>query len=454
MEPLRYGLDERPKGVKFWLYTLQFLAFNVANSAVIPVIVGAALGLGHSEIASLVQRTFFFCALGSLLQVTLGHRYPIFEGPAGMWYTVFIVLASTAEAMGKPLPVLRTDLEFGLLAAGVVTVSLGASGLMRRVVFLFTPIVNGVFLTVMGLQLSPSIVKGLLGIVGEGAVSGRALVVATVTVLTAMAVTLHGREFLASISILVATLVGWGTALLVGLTPLAGWESGRTLSLPQGLAWGRPTFDAGITLTCVLAGLVVLSNLVASLMGMAELTHTVADSRRMNRGALFTGVSDLLGGFGAVVGFIPYASSLGLVSVSRVSSRLPFAMSAVVLALLALFPLVGHVFAALPPAVGYSILLVTFSQVVIMGIRNLARTGLDSRASLIVGVTLMVGVGIMSVPLRYLEVLPAWARYLASNGVIVATALSMLLDNVVAPRTTVVPAAVPGEGQLAKQATS
>jgi xanthine/uracil permease len=83
-EPLHYNLDDRPPGLKLWLYTLQFLAFSVANSAVVPVVVGTALGLDAAGIASLVQRTFFFCALGSLLQVWLGHGYPIFEGPAGV----------------------------------------------------------------------------------------------------------------------------------------------------------------------------------------------------------------------------------------------------------------------------------------------------------------------------------------------------------------------------------
>src|SRR5659263_293364 len=84
-EPMHYGLDDRPSGAKLWVYTIQFLAFSVANSAVIPVLVGSALGLQGSEIASLVQRTFFFCAVGSFLQVLFGHRYPIFEGPAGIW---------------------------------------------------------------------------------------------------------------------------------------------------------------------------------------------------------------------------------------------------------------------------------------------------------------------------------------------------------------------------------
>lgn len=428
---MHYGLDDRPNGAKLWVYTIQFLAFSVANSAVIPVLVGSALGLQGGEIASLVQRTFFFCAVGSFLQVLFGHKYPIFEGPAGIWFTMFIVMGTMAAAMGKPLPTLRTDLEFGLLVAGALTVLFGAFGLMGKVARLFTPIVNGVFLSVLAYQISPSIIKGMLGIVSEGSLSGKASLVAVITVVTTAWFMLKSKGFLNSSSILIGTLVGWGAALAFGLTPLARWEPRGILSLPEIFAWGMPTYDAGVVLTCVLGGVIVLSNLVASLVGMAELTGTVADAKRLNRGALFTGVSDLLGGVGSVVGFIPYASSLGLVSISRVSSRLPFILSTLVLGVLALFPYVGNLFAALPPAVGYSILLVTFSQIIVMGVSNFSRTGLDGRSGIVIGISLMVGVGIMSVPQGFLQVLPAWSRYLVSNGLIVATGLSLLLENLV-----------------------
>jgi len=428
---MHYGLDDRPNGAKLWVYTLQFLAFSVANSAVVPVLVGSALGLQGAEIASLVQRTFFYCGVGSFLQVVFGHRYPIFEGPAGIWFTMFIVLGTMAEGLGKPLPTLRTDLELGLLIAGVLTAMLGAFGLMGRIAVLFTPVVNGVFLSVLAYQLSPSIIKGVVGIIGEGSLRANAFLTAVVTVGATVLLMLKGKGFLNSISILIGTLVGWGVALVVGLTPLTRWEPRGILSLPEILPWGLPTYDMGIVLTCVFGGVIVLSNLVASLVGMAELTGTEADARRMNRGALFTGVSDLLGGVGSVVGFIPYASSLGLVSVSKVSSRLPFILSTIILAVLGLFPHVGYLFASLPPAVGYSILLVTFSQILILGMKNFSGTGFDGRSNFIIGISLMVGVGIMSVPNSYLQVLPVWSRYLLGNGLIVATGLSLLLENLV-----------------------
>lgn len=82
---LIYELDEPLAPDKLLVYGLQHLFFCLANAAVVPVVVGICLGLDSQGTASLVQRTFFFCGLASILQATWGHKYPIFEGPAGMW---------------------------------------------------------------------------------------------------------------------------------------------------------------------------------------------------------------------------------------------------------------------------------------------------------------------------------------------------------------------------------
>lgn len=427
------GLDDRPKGIKTWIYSFQFLLYAVANSAVVPVIVGMALGLEGSEISTLVQRTFFYCAVASLLQVLFGHRYPIFEGPAGMWYSVFIALGAVAPSMGKPLETLRSNLEFGLLVAAGITILIGLTGLMGKIVLFFTPIVNGIFLVVMAFQVNTSLLNGMLGIIGEGSISCKAVLASVATIIITFYFTLKGNGWLKSISILLGVLAGWAVAVVAGLQPIVVSEPKEIISFPGLFSWGIPTFDPVITLICSLSGFIVLSNLVASIVGMAELTGTRANARRINRGALFTGISDLLAGAGSVIGFIPYASAIGFAAITGVVSRVPFIISNFILAALAMSPIIGNFFASIPPAVGYSVLFVTFSQIAIVGINNFARSGLDSRSGLIIGVSLMLGVGIMTIPHHYLDILPIWARYLFGNGLIIGTLLSLILDNFIIP---------------------
>lgn len=77
-----YDLEDRPPLKRTMAYSVQWLIFTLANSAVIPLVLGAALGLDRAWTADLAQRLLFFSALASLLQVLFGHRLPIIEGPS------------------------------------------------------------------------------------------------------------------------------------------------------------------------------------------------------------------------------------------------------------------------------------------------------------------------------------------------------------------------------------
>lgn len=82
------------------------------------------------------------------------------------------------DAFGKSGAVLRTDLETGMIIGGAVIIILVLLGLMKKLVALFTPLINGVLILLMVLQISPSIVKGMTGITSENTViDGKSMVV-------------------------------------------------------------------------------------------------------------------------------------------------------------------------------------------------------------------------------------------------------------------------------------
>lgn len=152
-----YELDEDMSMGKSIVYGIQHLIYFVAGAAVMPVIVGGYLGLNSLEIASLVQRTFFFCGVLSILQLQFGHRYPITDGPAGLWSGMLIIMAGSAISVGKSLAMLRAELELGMVIAGMLIMLLAISGAISKIAKLFTPIINGIVIVLMVLQISPTI---------------------------------------------------------------------------------------------------------------------------------------------------------------------------------------------------------------------------------------------------------------------------------------------------------
>ena len=95
---IKYQLaDEVPQKENIVL-ALQHVIFFVASAVVMPVVVGYALGLSQIEVADTLQRTFFLCGVVSILQAALGHRYPIIDGPAGLWSGLLILMAGTMRS--------------------------------------------------------------------------------------------------------------------------------------------------------------------------------------------------------------------------------------------------------------------------------------------------------------------------------------------------------------------
>ena len=161
---LKYRLDDAVPFGENLMYGFQQIVLFVASAVVMPVVVGYALGLSQAEVAAMLQRTFVLCGVMTLLQLRWGHRFPIQDGPAGLWSGLFLLMVSSAPALGISLGVLRTNLEMGMLLAGVMVMALSASGLICLMAKLFTPIINGLLILLMVLQISSSIVKGILGV--------------------------------------------------------------------------------------------------------------------------------------------------------------------------------------------------------------------------------------------------------------------------------------------------
>lgn len=432
---LLYNLEDRPPLTRTLVYAVQWLGFTLANSAVLPIVVGSALGLDQAGIATLAQRTFLFQALASLLQVCFGHRLPIIEGPSGMWWGIFITLAAMAPGLGKPLSLLRTDLEFGVIAAGLILVVLGMSGLVGKALKLFTPAVTGSVLVLLGLQLSGTFVRGMFGIGSNGgSINPKSAIVSLIVVAMVVLINLKASGFLKSIAILVGIAAGWVIAVLVGVPSGEFIKQDAIVALPEIFAWGMPTFDPGIVFVSVLTGLLVLSNLVASILAMERVIKIELPQKSYNRGVIFTGIADILAGLGATVGFVPYSAGAGMVSLTRVAARLPFVIFAIALVVLGLLPQVGAFLASIPEPVGYSVLLASFCQMLGFGLKDYARLEFSARDYFVVGLPILLGTGIMNLPSGAFAGIPGFAQYILGNGFIAGMLLCMLLDHVLLPK--------------------
>src|SRR5699024_10580278 len=131
--------------MKNFFGSMQWAFFILANIVVIPVSIGFAFGLPLEDIATLLQRTFFVVGITSLLQGLFGHKLPLNESPAGLWWSLFLIYAgASAGSLSETNTVLRS-LELGILIAGGLFILLSALKLMNPIKRLFTPLVTGTY---------------------------------------------------------------------------------------------------------------------------------------------------------------------------------------------------------------------------------------------------------------------------------------------------------------------
>jgi len=429
---LKYQLDDQIPARENIVYAAQHVIFFVASAVVMPVVVGYALGLSQAEVGLTLQRTFFLCGVVSILQTALGHRYPIIDGPAGLWAGLLILMAGSMASFGKTPSVLRTDLEAGMVIAGLVIMLLVVTGLMNRLIKLFTPIINGVLILLMVLQISPSIVKGMMGITADNpSADWKSVVVFFFTMLLILMLNMFAGSFIKSIATFAGVLAGWLLAYIMGITTASNLTENGILTLPQPFAWGKPTFDAGIIVTCIIAAFVLLSMTFASIGGMSEVIGDKVDSRRMNKTICIHGLTTVLAGIFPTVAFMPYVSSTGIVKMTGVAARKPFYYGAAAMIVMGMIAPFGAFFATIPNSVGYAALVMIYALIMGQGFREFQKVDFGNRENFIVGISMLIGMGIMFLPSGTFDGLPQVAGYILSNGLIDGIGIAFLLEHVI-----------------------
>jgi len=429
---LVYQLKDHPPIWISILSSFQWFIFTLASSLVVPIVIGQAFGFTALETAEFVQRTFLFVGLASFLQITFGHRFPIIEGPAGMWWGIFLILVNLAPALQKTPNEIGQNLEMGLIITGIVFVLLGLTGFISVIQKLFTPIITGSYMILLAISMSGSFIKGMLGIgYHTNDIQWVIAIISIFLVSFVIYLSSHRIAMVRSFSILIGIGTGWGIYALLGIADRPVAVNNSIITFPKLLTFGMPVFDLGITLTSLLTGFILLSNLITSIAVMGSATNETITKTHFNRGGIFTGVAHILSGVGATVGMVPLSVAAGLIKMTGNASRIPFILSTFLMMALGFIPAVGMFFAALPAPVGYAVLFTVFAQLLGFGLQDYEKLQFHQRNLTIIGLSMMIGIGVMFIPGTALANLNPIFSYLLGNGLILGVIVSIILEHLV-----------------------
>jgi xanthine/uracil permease len=413
--------------------SIQWSMFIMAGTIVAPLSIGFAFGMTQVETSELLQRTFFIIGLTCLLQALFGHKLPLHEGPAGLWWGVFLTFAGVSSAGLSAFEVLRS-LELGLLISGGLFIIVGSMKLVNVVKKVFTPIVTGTYLILLVAQLSGPFVKGILGIgYISSDVHGIVAVAAIATLILSVVLTKSRNQFLVSYSVLITLAFGWILFYILGITDTTSNEVNALIKLPEVFAWGIPTFDLGVVLTAVLTMFLLLTNLIASI----DVVKKVTEQTKVvsyNRAGFIMGINQMLSGLFSTMGGVPVSTAAGFILTTKIKEKLPFVIGSAIILMLSFFPMVMTFFASCPVPVGYATIFLSISMLVGMGLQEY-KTILDHRNSvLIISLSLTAGIGIMFVPSEALKNFPSALASVLNNGLIIGVMICIVLEQIMKER--------------------
>jgi xanthine/uracil permease len=138
-----HGIERKMPPIKGFLYGLQHVF--VSNVWLDPLFVSAMIGLPAAMSANMVNAIFIGAGLVTLTQAAKLVRLPVVQGPSAAFDALLI---SSGKAGGLAAA------GGGIMVSALIVLIFALTGLLGRLRALFTPVVSGVVIFVVGIALS------------------------------------------------------------------------------------------------------------------------------------------------------------------------------------------------------------------------------------------------------------------------------------------------------------
>ena len=397
---LIYKIEDKPsfKDAVFAAFQ-HLLAIFVAIITPPPIIAGA-LNLDLETTSFLVSMALFASGVSTFIQCRrvgpLGAGLLCVQGTS---FSFIGPIISAGLAGGLPL-------IFGCTIAAA-PVEMIVSRTFRYLKQIITPLVSGIVVLLIGLSL---IKVGIISCGGGNAAMSdgtfgnwQNLSIAALVLVSVLFFNKSKNKYIRMSSIVLGLLVGYVLAYILGRVDLSGMETTKIalLNIPvpfkYGLSLNLSSFIA-IGLIYLITAIEATGDITANSMISGEPVEGDKYIKRVSGGVLADGFNSLLAGvFNSFPNSI-FAQNNGLIQLTGVASRRVGYYIAAMLIVLGLFPGIGLIFSLMPDPVLGGATLLMFGTVAAAGIRIIAAQDIDRKATMILAISLSLGLGVELMP--------------------------------------------------------
>lgn len=392
-----------------------------------PTIVAHALDLPFDQKAYLISMSLLCSGLGTLVQVAAWGR--VGSGLLSMTGTSFAFISPlilAGQAGGLPL-------MFGM-ALLLSPVEVLLAPFLPKLKNVFTPLVSGIVVLLIGLLLIPTTLIGLSPTAESSLPAFTNMTIAAGVLLVVLGFSSIRYPWARMSAALLALLAGYLLCMLVGIVEVPVTEA-SWLAIPVPFKYGL-AFEWTLILPFGFMYLVTTVESIGDFTACSEISGEPTSGpvywKRIRGGVMADGINSAIA---ACLNSFPnttFSQNNGVIQLTGIASRQVGFYAAGILIFFGFVPGVGNWLASVPAPVMSGLTILLFGLIATAGIRILLKAHLDHRSILILAVSLGVGIAIGFDP-TVVAPLPDPIEQIFSSG-ITSGGLTALILNILLPR--------------------
>ena len=433
-----HPVDQVPPFGKLTILGIQHVLAFYAGAVVVPIFIASQLGLDDVTKIHLINADLLTCGIATIIQSAgigrfIGVKLPLIQGVTFTAVSPLIAIGAAATPPGADPKTGLATMYGSIIAVGLLVFLVAP--IFSKFLRFFPPVVTGTLLTVMGTTLisvsaddilrwtdkAPADTKAALTLESLGYAIGTIVIIVLIQRLF--------KGFMGTLSVLLGLVIMTGVAFAMGKTNFSGVGEASWLGITTPFYFGIPKFS----LTALLAMIIVMAVTAVETTGDVFATGEVVGKRIAPRdiaNALRAdGLSTLLGG---VLNSFPYtcfAQNVGLVRLTRVSSRWVVTAAGVFMIVLGLLPKAAAFVAAIPQPVIGGASLAMFANVAVVGIQTLSKVDLrDNRNAVIVSTSIALALLVTFRRDDIVNAMPSWLQIIFGSGVTIGSLTAIILN--------------------------
>lgn len=427
---LLYGLNDKPG---FWVSVfmgLQNVALVFSGSVVMPIIICKTTNTPPAQTEYIIFATIVLTAFSSFIQIRkfgkIGAGYLIFVGSSGAYWGA---VASTVDLKGWAFVA-----ALSLLSAPIEILLSYTYKYFRKII---TPMVGGIVILMIAISIMPLMMEMWTGKPSSADYcSGNRFLIGGVTMVTILIIASLRKAKLRIWSILIGMLAGTIVSIFTGDFNQEAMQSVSWVGLPKG-EWQGIDFDFSPTTLTLLFSFIIAT--IASTVESIGDSITVQKLSNPNfkkvdyesvQGCLYSdALGTMLSGLAGTVPNTTYSGNIAAIKLTGVASKKVGYYGVVILLLLAFFPKIAYLLIYIPEPILGASSIVILGTLASASIQLIGQERLDYRKSIVVGVSISVGI-LASRNLLFPAIIPEGLRPLLSDGIVISGFVAIIFNSI------------------------